>query len=207
MRPPGNGAATPKPGGVGELELYQEKRYDHLRQIIMLQPSWNGATNTGTGRCSIKNKGESCTGATERDNKTDMRIERESWRIIEFILRRYPDKKKEYEEYINDGCQGTGIGSKIVNAYMERSRKEIEAIETVYNSLNKEEQKVMRERYWTDRRRNTPYLKMTQNSYSERQRKRIVHKIIYRVGEELGEIMRCEIATSQGLKIGSCSQK
>lgn len=117
-----------------------------------------------------------------------MRIERESWKIVEFVLRRYPAKKKEYEEYINKGNHGADIGSKIVGAYMERLKQEIKAVETVYNSLNPEEQKVMRERYWTERRRNIPYHKMTQNSYSERQQKRIVHKIIYRVGEELGEI-------------------
>ena len=29
-------------------------------------------------------------------------LERDSWRILEIIIRRYPDKKKEYEEYVSD---------------------------------------------------------------------------------------------------------
>lgn len=136
-----------------------------------------------------------------------MRLERDSWRIIEFIIRRYPDKKREYEEYISDimssstsdGYQGTEESNKpqsvteakalkMTSAYADRLKKEIEAVEFVYNGLRDEEKKVMRERYWTDRRRNIPYLKMTQNSYSERQMKRIVFKVITLVGRYLGEI-------------------
>lgn len=134
-------------------------------------------------------------------------IERESWRIIELIIRRYPDKKREYEEYISDimsstggdGYKGTGESNKpqsvteakalkMTSAYADRIKKEIEAVEFVYNSLNEEEKKVMRERYWTDRRRNIPFLKMRTTSYSERQMRRIVYKIICRVGRYIGEI-------------------
>lgn len=136
-----------------------------------------------------------------------MRLERDSWRIVEMIIRRYPYKKKEYEEYISDimssttgdGYQGTEESNKpqsiteakalkMTSAYMDRIKKEIAAVEFVYNGLTDEEKKVMRERYWTDRRRNVPYLKLTQNSYSERQMKRIVYKIICQVGRYLGEI-------------------
>lgn len=136
-----------------------------------------------------------------------MRLERDSWRIIELIIRRYPDKKREYEEYISDimssttsdGYQGNGESNKpqsvteakalkMTSAYADRIKKEIEAVEFVYNGLREEEQKVMRERYWTERRRNIPYLQMTQNSYSERQMKRIVYRIICQVGRYLGEI-------------------
>lgn len=134
-------------------------------------------------------------------------IERESWRIIELIIRRYPDKKREYEEYISDimgsstsdGYKGTGETNKpqsvteakalkMTSAYADRIKKEIEAVEFVYNGLKEEEKKVMRERYWTDRHRNIPYLQMKQSSYSERQMKRIVYKIICQVGRYLGEI-------------------
>ena len=136
-----------------------------------------------------------------------MRLERDSWKIIELIIRRYPDKKREYEEYISDimsstggdSYQGTGESNKpqsiteakalkMTSAYADRLKKEIEAVEFVYNSLREEEKKVMRERYWTDRRRNIPYLQMQQSSYSERQMKRIVYKIICQVGRYLGEI-------------------
>lgn len=134
-------------------------------------------------------------------------IERESWRIIELIIRRYPDKKREYEEYISDimsstggdGYQGTGESNKpqsvteakalkMTSAYADRIKKEIEAVEFVYNGLREEEKKVMRERYWTDRSRNIPYLKMKTTNYSEMQMRRITYKIICQVGRYIGEI-------------------
>ena len=134
-------------------------------------------------------------------------IERESWRIIEMIIRRYPDKKREYEEYISDimssstGDDYIGVDSgnrpqsvteakalKMNSAYMDRIKKEIYAVERVYNGLRDEEQKVMRERFWSMRKKNVPYLKIRSASYSERQMKRIVYKIIYQVGRIIGEI-------------------
>ena len=133
-------------------------------------------------------------------------IEKESWRIIELIIRRYPDKKREYEEYISDimssstGEEYHGSSSdnkpqsvteakalKMTSAYMDRLKREIYAVETVYSGLKEEEKKVMRERFWTDRKRNIPYLKMKTVSYSEKQMKRIVFKIICQVGRILGE--------------------
>ena len=135
-------------------------------------------------------------------------IEKESWRIIELIIRRYPDKKREYEEYISDIIMSSGTGDvylgsssdnkpqsvteakalKMTSAYMDRLKREIYAVETVYGGLKEEEQKVMRERFWTDRRRNIPYRRMKSVSYSERQMRRIVFKIICQVGRFLGEI-------------------
>lgn len=136
-----------------------------------------------------------------------MKLERESWKIIELVIRRYPDKKREYEEYVSDilssstgdGYQGTGESNepqsiteakalKMTSAYMDRMKKEIEAVEFVYNGLRDEEKKVMRERYWTERGRNIPFLKMKTVSYSERQMRRIVFKIICQVGRYIGEI-------------------
>ncbi len=134
-------------------------------------------------------------------------IERESWKIIELIIRRYPDKKREYEEYISD-IMGSSPGEqylgsyednkpqsvteakalKMTSTYMERLKREIHAVETVYSGLREEEKKVMCERYWTDRKRNIPYLKMHVTNYSERQMKRIVYKIINQVGRYIGEI-------------------
>lgn len=136
-------------------------------------------------------------------------IERESWKIIELIIRRYPYKKKEYEEYISEimaSSQAAGVAItdsddyskpqsvteakalKVTSVYAERLKKQIEAVELVYNNLKPEEQKVMRIRYWTDRHRNIPYLQIKSVSYSERQMKRIVYKIIVQVGKYLGEI-------------------
>ena len=134
-------------------------------------------------------------------------IEKESWRIIELIIRRYPDKKREYEEYISDIMSSSAgeeyFGSsadnkpqsvteakalKMTSAYMDRLKREIYAVETVYGGLREEEKKVMRERFWTDRKRNVPYLNIKSVSYSERQMRRIVFKIICQVGRFLGEI-------------------
>ncbi len=136
-------------------------------------------------------------------------IEREAWKIVELIIRRYPDKKKEYEQYIAEimaSSLATGMSIKesedytkpqsiteakalkMTSAYAERLKKQIEAVEFVYNNLKPEEQKVMRIRFWTDRRRNIPYLKMKGVSYSEMQMRRIVYKIIVQTGRYLGEI-------------------
>ena len=138
-----------------------------------------------------------------------MGVERESWRIVEMIIRRYPDKKKEYDEYVSDIISSNPNGSstctydedyskpqsiteakamKMTSVYAAKIKKEIEAVEFVYNNLRPEEQKVMRERFWTDRKRNIPYLHIKSVSYSERQMKRIVFKIIIQVGRYLGEI-------------------
>lgn len=135
-------------------------------------------------------------------------IERESWKIIELIIRRYPDKKKEYEEYLSDIIMGSSPGDtylgneennrpqsvteakalKMTSAYMDRLKREIYAVETVYSGLRDDEKKIMRERFWTDRKKNVPYLRIQSVSYSERQMKRIVLKIISQVGRFLGEI-------------------
>lgn len=138
-----------------------------------------------------------------------MVIERDSRRIIEIIIRRYPYKKKEYEEYIADilaagpaeitvGCVSKDYSRpqsvveakalKINSAYAERLKKQIDAVEFAYNGLNEAEQRLVRERFWKDRKRNTPYLQIKSVSYSERQMHRIVRRLIYQVGRYLGEI-------------------
>lgn len=136
-------------------------------------------------------------------------IEKESWKIVELIIRRYPDKKKEYEEYISEimaSSPAAGVvitasedyskpqsvteakALKMTSVYADRLKKQIEAVEFVYNNLKPEEQKVMRIRFWTNRSRNIPYLQIKNVSYSERQMKRIVYKIIVQVGKYIGEI-------------------
>nr|DAZ72016.1 MAG TPA: Protein of unknown function (DUF722) [Caudoviricetes sp.] len=138
------------------------------------------------------------------------RINRASWRIIETILLRYPQRKKEYEEYISDIMASSAGGSsrpsdpakerdkaqsvteakalKMTSVYHERIKKEIEAVEFVYNSLRPEEQKVIRIRYWSKGlRAPIPYLKIGA-SYSERQMKRIVFKTIEQIGRYIGEL-------------------
>ena len=140
------------------------------------------------------------------------RINRASWRIIETILLRYPQRKKEYEEYISDIMASPAGGSsrpldparerdkaqsvteakalKMTSVYFERIKKEVEAIEFVYNDLRKEEQDVIRVRYWSRGiRKPVPYHRLVSCSYSQRQMQRIVQKVIIRVGRYIGEII------------------
>lgn len=123
------------------------------------------------------------------------------------IIRRYPAKKEEFEEYISDimSVKSNDIGNvadsnnkaqsvtesaalKMTSAYVDKLKREIEAVEFVYNNLRPEEQKVVQERYWTNRNKNIPYLKLRESNYSERQMKRICFKVIQQVGKYLGEI-------------------
>lgn len=136
-------------------------------------------------------------------------LKRDNWRIIETILRRYPERKKEYEEYVSDIMAAAGYSTnihpeeesnkpqsvteakalKMTNAYAEKSKKEIEAVEFVYLNLTPAEQKIIRVRYWTKNiRKPVPYLQMPECSYSERQMKRIVYKVICQIGRYIGEI-------------------
>ncbi len=132
-------------------------------------------------------------------------IEREAWKITEMIIMRYPYKKKEYEQYISEIMSSTGSNGisvsdnkpqsvteakalKMTSVYADRIKKQIEAVEFVYNNLRPEEQKVMRLRFWSSRKNKTPYLQMRDVSYSERQMRRIVYKIIVQVGKYIGEI-------------------
>ena len=139
------------------------------------------------------------------------RINRASWRIIETILLRYPQRKKEYEEYISDIMASPAGGSsrpldpvremdkaqsvteakalKMTSVYHDMIKKEIEAVEFAYNSLKQEEQRVIRIRYWSKGlRAPIPYLKIGGASYSERQMKRIVFKTIEQIGRYIGEL-------------------
>lgn len=125
------------------------------------------------------------------------------------VIRRYPDKKREYDQYISEIMASSPVAGvsvaesvdyskpqsvteakalKMTSRYAERLKKEIEAVEIVYNNLRSEEQKVMEVRFWSDRRRNIPYVKMDNVGYSERQMKRIIYKIINQVGRYIGEI-------------------
>lgn len=120
---------------------------------------------------------------------------------------RYPEKKQEYEEYIsdvmstikNDEVAAVPTESsqssvterkalKLVNTYADRLEFEIRAVETVYNELSEDEKKVMRLRYWSNRSKRNPYWNMSVCNYSERQMRRIILKIITKVGKLLGEI-------------------
>lgn len=136
-------------------------------------------------------------------------IPHDTWHLIEIIIRRYPAQKKEYRQYISEIMESLRSAQpevaasedysrpqsvteakalKMTSPRAERMKREIEAVELTYKSLGREEQKLMAERFWSDQKRNVPYTKIDGVGYSERQMRRIVKKIILRVGVYLGEI-------------------
>lgn len=134
-------------------------------------------------------------------------IPRDSWNIIERIIRRYPDVREEYTAMLADtigirGVQqdgqprGNGIGNPteagafaLQSAKLERMRREIVAVERAYNELTEPHKKVIRIRFWSDRFRNVPYKRMKRAvSYEEAQMKRIIGGYVKKVGIYLGEI-------------------
>lgn len=136
-------------------------------------------------------------------------IDHETWHIIELIIRRYPAIKKQYDEYIDqvmtsspapaaglqyseDYCRPQSVTEakafKMTSLRAETLKKQIEAVELVYKNLKPEEKKLMEKRFWSDQRRNIPYTKIKGVAYSERQMRRIVKKIVSKVGVYLGEI-------------------
>lgn len=135
------------------------------------------------------------------------KVQREAWRIIEIKIRRYPENKRLYEEELddlvhrtpeNDGMpRGSGTSNpteqlaiKLAeNQRLSRIKREINAVEAVYNNMIPEYQEVIRTRFWTYRYRNMSYLKMEHiTNYRERQMQKIVAKFIREVGKQLGEL-------------------
>ena len=134
------------------------------------------------------------------------KIPRESWAIIERVIRRYPAEKAEYETAVErllhstpeNGGQGSGnlqenpverIAMALNTPRMERIRRETEAVEKAYAQIPEEYRKVIRARFWSDRSRNMPYIWMQATvSYSERQMRRIAARFIENVGKALGEL-------------------
>lgn len=140
-----------------------------------------------------------------------IRIESDSWAIIERIIRRYPKKKIELQNYAEDVILAThpGTDSKKGNissenkpqsiteskalklsesAYYQNLKQQVAAVEYVYNNLSSEEKKkLMRIRYWTDPKRNIPYSRID-CAYSETQMRRIAREIIAQVGMSMGEL-------------------
>ena len=135
------------------------------------------------------------------------RIPTEAWRIVEPKVRRYPQNKAEYEERIDEimnqkgGSDGQPKGNSIGNPterlaikiaddpWLQRVKQEIDAVESVYNNMRPEHQKVIRVRFWSYRYHNMKYFDMERCiSYRERQMQRIVRDFIYAVGKKLGEI-------------------
>jgi len=134
------------------------------------------------------------------------RIPSDSWSIVEKVLRRYPEQKREYEnmrEQILEAtpyCDGQPRGNypanrpestaiKLQSPRMQRLEREITAVERAYGMLREEQKKVIRIRYWSYPWRNVPYLEMREVAYSERQMHRIVFRVVDSIARDLGEII------------------
>lgn len=139
-------------------------------------------------------------------------IDSKTWKVIEIAIRRHPEQKKKLEEMLEDIILSKGTDSgktnfdteyikpqsvteskafKLNSGYYARLKRQVSAVEKVYNNLRPEEQKVIRYRYWTDPERKIPYAHLDCD-YSEIQMKRIVKKTFYQVGVLIGEIERKE---------------
>lgn len=105
-----------------------------------------------------------------------MRIEPDSWNIIQKIIRRYQVSAEEWQTAQKD------------TARYERLGRETAAVEAAMAGLTPEEQDVVRERFWTYRDKNKSYEDMINQPFSPRQMRRICYKMVYRTGKELGEI-------------------
>lgn len=134
------------------------------------------------------------------------KIPRDSWAMIQCVIRRFPENKTEYDNAREEILESTPVqdgqphgnfpGNRLEAAViqlnaprMERMKREIEAVDKAYAKLQEDHRKVIRIRFWSDRYRNMPYVWMQRNvSYSEVQMKRICKAFIYEVGKNLGEI-------------------
>lgn len=105
-----------------------------------------------------------------------MRINPDSWNIIQKIIRRYREEVEEWQEGPKDTVR------------FQRIERETAAVESAMAILSPTEQNVVRERFWSYRDKNKSYEDMINQPYSARQMRRICYKMIYHVGRELGEI-------------------
>lgn len=136
-----------------------------------------------------------------------MQIDRDIYRMVEMIIRKYPKYKRIYAEYLEEimsastsdkevkpGRESSKPSSvveakalKMNSAYADTLYKRIQAVEYCYEHLTEKEQQVIKMRYWSDRDKIIPYNK-TGSSFSERKQKMIVQKVIYQVGKSIGEL-------------------
>lgn len=137
--------------------------------------------------------------------KSYTKITKESWRICETVVMRYPEQKQEYDELrelvlngsaYSDGQPRSNYRSnqlenavvKLNSNRMLRIEKETKIVENAYNKLDEEQKKLIRIRYWNGTGKKIPYLKIHNVAMSEVSMKRTVGKFIYHIAKRLGEI-------------------
>lgn len=137
--------------------------------------------------------------------KSYTKIPKDSWRIVETVVMRYPEQKKEYEEMkaqlleatpYNDGQPRSNFHSNPVeNAIVQLSSnrmlridKENKIVEAALARLDEEQQKVIRIRYWNQEGKKIPYLKIKNVAMCERSMKSANFKFLYYIAKKLGEV-------------------
>lgn len=138
------------------------------------------------------------------------RVNNRIWRTIEIVIQMYPENKKKLEDYTREVVESSreqDSGSELQqdytapqscteakalklasSEYYRQLKKEVEGVELAYASLTEKEQRIIRQRFWSDKAKKLPYLKMGNTGYSERQMKRIVYRMIERTGKFIGKI-------------------
>lgn len=128
-----------------------------------------------------------------------MNINKDSWNIIQRVIRRYPENKKalaEYRQEVFDTADARKTRhspteykvAELTTAYADRLEREVEAVEQAYDSMRDEEKAIIEERFWKDQNKNTPYDHILDMGYSSRQMRRISKRMIVLTGKNLGEI-------------------
>lgn len=138
------------------------------------------------------------------------RVNNRIWRTIEIVIQMYPENKKKLEDYtreVVESSKAQDAGGELqedyttpqssteakalklaTSEYYRQLKKEVEGVELAYASLTEKEQRIIRQRFWSDKAKKLPYLKMGNTGYSERQMKRIVYRMIERTGKFIGKI-------------------
>lgn len=137
--------------------------------------------------------------------KSYTKIPKDSWRICETIVLRYPEQKKEYADMkeqlleatpYNDGQPRSNFPSnrvenaivKLSSNRMLRIDRENKIVEAALARLDEEQQKVIRVRYWNETGKVIPYLKIREVGMSEASMKRAVGRFMFFIARKLGEI-------------------
>ncbi|MBQ0079353.1 MAG: hypothetical protein KBS66_05645 [Eubacterium sp.] len=137
----------------------------------------------------------------------NQKVPRESWRVIEIVIRRYPDNIKTYDSEVksmvvhsvaDDGMpKGSGTGDPTFRAAVKltesprlsRINKEIRAVRDSFDMLPEQYKTIIVARYWSNRYHNRPYLEIEHiTGYAEAQMKRVCGAFVRSVGEKLGEL-------------------
>ena len=138
------------------------------------------------------------------------RVNNKIWRTIEIVIQMYPENKKQLDEYTAEvvesscgsdqlcdmqsdytkpqSCTEAKALKLATSEYYKQLKKEVEGVEMAYNSLTDTEKRIIHMRFWSNKAKKIPYLKMGNTGYSERQMKRIVYRMIERTGKYIGKI-------------------